>query len=510
MKKVLLAIVLIASTSIVFAQNNIAKLKYEEAEEAFSKTDYKTAVVKLDEAEKLLGASNPRISYLKIISKHKALPEEASIDLNDMAGLKNDISLYLSRYKNAKDIEEKYIEVYKLGEAIAYYNISIQIMDDAKKGNDTAMLQIAETYYMLTNYTEAMKWYKKAAEKENAYAMFRIGYLYDYGQGEKKDYTTAMEWYKKAADKNMVLAKHFIAYLYYNGQGVPEDKAKAKELFIGNHDALTEMAEKGDRVALKELASMYFENIYLPRDNVKGLQLITKLANTGDAYGLLLLGNIYASPLFDATKDLPKAVGYYLKSAARGNTNAMLSMGGAYYNAFGVEKNDTKAWEWFLKSANMGNTTAMELIGAFYLKGLIVNQDNKKAFEWYKKSADKGSTDAMIVIGNFYRDEEAVVARNYGAAREWYEKAIAASDDMIALRQLGSLYYGFEGYGNKIDYNKAAEYFTRAAEKGDFWAMDTLGDMYESGTGVKKDKKMAKEWRIKAASARAKEVKYSN
>ena len=32
----------------------------------------------------------------------------------------------MEKYKNAKDIEEKYIEVYKLGEAIAYYNISIQ------------------------------------------------------------------------------------------------------------------------------------------------------------------------------------------------------------------------------------------------------------------------------------------------------------------------------------------------------------------------------------------------
>jgi TPR repeat protein len=508
MKKVLLAIVLIATTSIVFAQNNIAKLKYEQAEEAFSKADYKTAVVNLDEAEKLLGSSNPKILYLKIISKYKALPEAAIMDLKDMADLKNDISLYLSKFKNAKDIEEKYIEVYKIGEAIAYYNISIQMMDDAKKGNDAAMLQIAETYYMLTNYTEAMKWYKKAAEKENAYALFRIGYLYDYGQGEKKDYTTAMEWYKKAAEKNMVLANHFIAYLYYNGQGVPEDKAKAKELFKSNHNALTEMAEKGDRVALKELASMYFEDIYLPRDNVKGVQLITKLANTGDAYGLLLLANIYASPLFDVTKDLPKAVGYYIKSADKGNTNAMLSMGGAYFNALGVEKNDAKAWEWIQKSADLGNTTAMELIGAFYLKGIIVKQDNKKAFEWYKKSADKGSTDAMVVIGNFYRDEDAGVARSYGTAREWYEKAITANDDVTALRQLGSLYYQFDGFGNKIDYSKAAEYFTRAAAKGEFWAMDTLGDMYESGTGVKKDKKMAKEWRIKAASARAKDVKY--
>ena len=50
------------------------------------------------------------------------------------------------------------------------------------------------------DYTEAMKWYRKAADAGNAMAMRNIGWLYQHGQGVSQDYTEAMQWYRKAAD----------------------------------------------------------------------------------------------------------------------------------------------------------------------------------------------------------------------------------------------------------------------------------------------------------------------
>ena len=32
----------------------------------------------------------------------------------------------------------------------------------------------------------------------HAYAMYKIGYLYEYGYGVRQDYGEAMDWYKKA------------------------------------------------------------------------------------------------------------------------------------------------------------------------------------------------------------------------------------------------------------------------------------------------------------------------
>jgi hypothetical protein len=45
------------------AQTAIAKLKFEEAEETFEKKDYTTVLTKLDEAEKILGKTNPPMLY---------------------------------------------------------------------------------------------------------------------------------------------------------------------------------------------------------------------------------------------------------------------------------------------------------------------------------------------------------------------------------------------------------------------------------------------------------------
>ena len=50
------------------------------------------------------------------------------------------------------------------------------------------------------NYTEAVKWYRKAAEQGMAEAQYNLGVCYEYGEGVTKDADEAVTWYKKAAD----------------------------------------------------------------------------------------------------------------------------------------------------------------------------------------------------------------------------------------------------------------------------------------------------------------------
>lgn len=55
------------------------------------------------------------------------------------------------------------------------------------------------------------------------------------------------------------------------------------------------------------------------------------------------------------------------------------------------------------------------------------------------------------------------------------------------------------GQGTKKDPAKAAEWFTKAAEKGDRNARKILGAMYLQGTGVATDMDKARYWLQKAA-----------
>ena len=44
------------------------------------------------------------------------------------------------------------------------------------------------------NYTEAVKWYRRAAEQGNPVAQANLGRLYENGQGVQQDYTLAHMW----------------------------------------------------------------------------------------------------------------------------------------------------------------------------------------------------------------------------------------------------------------------------------------------------------------------------
>ena len=44
------------------------------------------------------------------------------------------------------------------------------------------------------NFSDAVNWYRKAAEQGDANAQNRFGYCYEYGEGVAKDLAKAVEW----------------------------------------------------------------------------------------------------------------------------------------------------------------------------------------------------------------------------------------------------------------------------------------------------------------------------
>lgn len=500
MKRTMITFVFMSVMTGVFAQNNPAKLKFQDAEAAYSKQDYTATITKLNEAERMLKGTSDKILHLKIASRNSQIETTANDDLESIALLKQDIASYLKKYGTSDD---KYREVFQLGEKYANYKISLTQIQEAKKGVEVAMLDLASAYYDIAGYTQAMEWYKKAADKGNAFAAFKIGALYDYGEGVKKDYQAAMDWYKIAASKNLPVATAAIGWLYYNGQGVQKDRTKALSYFQSVLPAFNQAAEKGEIYAMEGLSNFHVQGIALPQDFSKAFQWSTKAALAGSARSMCELALFYQLG-YGVKKDLEKSVEWFLKSADKGFTFSMFCLGGAYYSGIGVIKNDAKSVEWLLKAAELGNAQAMESVAAFYFQGIGVPANADKGVEWFLKAADSGNMSALVSLGNAYRDGTGV-QRSYAKAKECYERAINETDDLAALRHLGALYYEFDGYGNTIDYTKAASYYNRAAVKGDGVSMKRLSEIYTSGKGVKKDKKIAKEWLDKSETAEIKQ-----
>ncbi len=91
------------------------------------------------------------------------------------------------------------------------------------------------------------------------------------------------------------------------------------------------------------------------------------------------------------------------------------------------------------------------------------------------RMAEEGDVDACLTLGYMYLYGEKGVARNEEKAFRYYSMA-ASQKDMIAINNLGSLYYS--GIGTEKDVNKAVEMFNKAAKLGNKEAAINLAFIY--------------------------------
>ncbi|MBQ7561590.1 MAG: sel1 repeat family protein [Synergistaceae bacterium] len=80
--------------------------------------------------------------------------------------------------------------------------------------------------------TQAVYWYRKAAEGGNTYAQNNLGYMYEYGRGGlPKDDMQAVYWWRKAAEGGDPIAQYCLGYMYEYGKGVKRDLNEARKWY---------------------------------------------------------------------------------------------------------------------------------------------------------------------------------------------------------------------------------------------------------------------------------------
>ena len=97
------------------------------------------------------------------------------------------------------------------------------------------------------DYTEAVKWWLKAAEQGHARAQHQVGLRYDRGEGVSEDKAEAAKWFRKAAEQGGMSAQYKLGVMYRDGLGVPKDDVEACVWF-------SVAATTGHRSAKKSLA----------------------------------------------------------------------------------------------------------------------------------------------------------------------------------------------------------------------------------------------------------------
>jgi uncharacterized protein len=95
---------------------------------------------------------------------------------------------------------------------------------------EAADLMVGEAAYEKGDYAKAARYFRIAAERNNAWsadAQRDLGVMYYNGLGVPQDYTEALKWYRKAAEQGNERALGSLGLMYERGQGVPQDCIQA-------------------------------------------------------------------------------------------------------------------------------------------------------------------------------------------------------------------------------------------------------------------------------------------
>ena len=77
--------------------------------------------------------------------------------------------------------------------------------------------------YVHSDYTEAEKWYRKAAEQGHLGSQIKLGDIYHSEQYKYSDYAEAAKWYRKAAEQGHLGSQKKLGDMLYNEELIYDD-----------------------------------------------------------------------------------------------------------------------------------------------------------------------------------------------------------------------------------------------------------------------------------------------
>ena len=359
---------------------------------------------------------------------------------------------------------------------------------------EDAQYRLGEFFERKKNFSEAIKWYEKAANgcifsaddyilvdypfegwlleksivegKTHLDAQWRLGQIYQRNT-EYKNYEKAVQLYKEAGKNGHAEALKDLAYLYEKGRGVLEKNFKvASTLYewtavVGENpsapnylaslyrkgagvpvdleiraELYRESAKRGNAAAYYNLGLVYEEGIGVFQDADIAKKYFKKSAEMGEADGLYALGLLYEE------KDPVEAVTMYKKAASKKEADNQYdktysrihyALGSAYEEGSGIKKNLRKAVEHYQQAAGKYHK-AQYALARLYEKGEGIEKNENKARELFNKSAWEGYHRAQNKLGELCEAEG-----KYDEAKKWYLVSMIQGD-AEAINALGMLY----------------------------------------------------------------------
>jgi TPR repeat protein len=203
-------------------------------------------------------------------------------------------------------------------------------------------------------------------------------------------------------------------------------------------------------------------------------------------------------------EDLAQALTYLVEASSRGHVMASTELGVAYFNGVGVEKDWGQAVPFLKKAAAAGEPTAMFYLYFILVRQALTQQDYQEAFQLLKDSAEKEFPAALFELGLMYFNGQSAVGfpQSYEKAGQYWERA-AKFGVSEATGHLALLYLMGEGKEKDVEKGFALLKETAEAEGFNINSWYNLGALYMGAlgidTGIPVNYEEALKWLTKAA-----------
>ena len=288
-------------------------------------------------------------------------------------------------------------------------------------------------------FTDNVDRYRKAAERGDADAQYRLGNAYYFGDGVPTDHAEAAKWYRMAGEQGHIDAQTRLGEWYIQGlHGLPEDHAEAAKWFYM-------AAEQGDRGARNQIGRMFANGWGLPQDHAEAAKWYRMAGEQGHIDAQFNLGEMYRLGN-GIPQDHAEAAKWYRMAAQNEGWfffgpsiagRAQYRLAFMLERGIGVPQDLQEALRWFRKAAieednedalkryrvvaGDGNVEAQYDLAVWY--GEDSREDMAESLRWYEMAATQGHVDAQYALGVIYVNGKGTVQANEAEAAKWFRMA---------------------------------------------------------------------------------------
>jgi TPR repeat protein len=298
-------------------------------------------------------------------------------------------------------------------------------------------------------------------------------------------------------------AQALIAILFWDDEvmAVPSDLPRAHLYAARSLDWLRSQAGRNDAWAQYWLGVFLEEGVGTASDESSAVKFYT-LAAAADFHQARLRLAWYQ----ERHENYEEMFRWFSVCAENDDAYAQHELSLCYSQGKGVARNDTEAFRWSLSAAQQEYVPAQVFVGKSYLMGSGVISDAAAAVQWFRQASDAEDADGQFWLAKCYFSGVGVPANltesvrlNLLAATQGHKLAMCV---MGMFSRTGIATNGVRDYVDSVEWYKLSE--MQNCE--DAWC--PLGEMYERGLGVVKDKLRAFAYYSKAADAQRADGQY--